>query len=95
MKLKDYRTKNKLSCSELARKIGIQNINPATNVWRWENGQRIPRKEEMKKRGIKSPDKADALALTMASSAASFSGSASYLGYNFKKPLKSRIFRVG
>ena len=49
MKLKDYRTKNKLSCSELARKIGVQNINPATNVWRWENGQRIPRKEEMKK----------------------------------------------
>ena len=49
MKLKDYRTKNKLSCSELARKIGFQNINPATNVWRWENGQRIPRKEEMKK----------------------------------------------
>ena len=45
MKLKDYRTKNKLSCSELARKIGVQNINPATNVWRWENGQRIPRKE--------------------------------------------------
>ena len=49
MKLKDYRTKNKLSCSELARKIGVQNINAATNVWRWENGQRIPRKEEMKK----------------------------------------------
>ena len=44
-----YRIKNKLSCSELARKIGVQNINPATNVWRWENGQRIPRKEEMKK----------------------------------------------
>ena len=49
MKLKDYRTKNKLSCSELARKIGVHNINTATNVWRWENGQRIPRKEEMKK----------------------------------------------
>ena len=49
MKLKDYRTKNKLSCSELARKIGVHNINPATNVWRWENVQRIPRKEEMKK----------------------------------------------
>ena len=49
MKLKDYRTKNKLSCSELARKIGVHNINPATNVWTWENGQRIPRKEEMKK----------------------------------------------
>ena len=49
MKLKDYRTKNKLSCSELARKIGVQNINPAVNVWRWENGQRLPRKEEMKK----------------------------------------------
>ena len=49
MKLKDYRTKNKLSCSELARKIGVHSINPATNVWRWENGQRMPRKEEMKK----------------------------------------------
>ena len=49
MKLKDYRTKNKLSCSELARKIGVQNINPAVNVWRWENGQRLPRKAEMKK----------------------------------------------
>ena len=49
MKLKDYRTKNKLSCSELARKIGIHNINPSTNIWRWENGERIPRKAEMKK----------------------------------------------
>ena len=56
---------------------------------------KIESKEEMKKRGIKSPDKADALALTMASSAASFSGSESYFGYNFKKPLKSRIIRVG
>ena len=35
---------------------------------------KIESKDEMKKRGIKSPDKADALALTMASSAASFSG---------------------
>ena len=49
----------------------------------------------MKKRGIKSPDKADALALTMASSAASFGGGTSFLGYNFKKPLKSKILRVG
>lgn len=56
---------------------------------------KIESKEEMKKRGIKSPDKADALALTMASSAASFSGSTSFLGYNFKKPLKSKILRVG
>ena len=56
---------------------------------------KIESKEEMKKRGIKSPDKADALALTMASSAASFSGSSSFLGYNFNKPLKSKIFRVG
>jgi len=56
---------------------------------------KIESKEEMKKRGIKSPDKADALALTMASSAASFSGGESYLGYNFKKPLTSRIIRVG
>jgi hypothetical protein len=56
---------------------------------------KIESKDEMRKRGVKSPDKADALALTMASSAASFGGSQSYLGYNFKKPLKSRIFRVG
>ena len=48
-----------------------------------------------RERGIKSPDKADALALTMASSAASFGGSQAFMGYNFKKPLKSRIFRVG
>ena len=56
---------------------------------------KIESKEEMKKRGIKSPDRADALALTMASAAASFSGSQSFMGYNFKKPLKSRILRVG
>ena len=56
---------------------------------------KIESKEDMKKRGIKSPDKADALALTMASSAASFSGGTSFLGYNFKKPLKSKILRVG
>jgi hypothetical protein len=56
---------------------------------------KIESKEEMRKRGIKSPDKADALALTMASSAASFGGSTSFLGYNFKKPFKSRIIRVG
>jgi hypothetical protein len=56
---------------------------------------KIESKDDMRKRGIKSPDKADALALTMASSAASFSGSESVFGYNFKKPLKSRIIRVG
>jgi hypothetical protein len=56
---------------------------------------KLESKEEMRKRGIKSPDKADALALTMASSAASFGGSVNYLGYNFKKPLNSRIIRVG
>ena len=56
---------------------------------------KIESKEEMKKRGIKSPDRADALALTMASSAASFSGSQSFMGYNFRKPLTSRIIRVG
>jgi hypothetical protein len=49
----------------------------------------------MRKRGIKSPDKADALALTMASSAASFGGSTSFLGYNFRQPLKSKIIRIG
>jgi len=56
---------------------------------------KIESKDEMRKRGIKSPDKADALALTMASSAASFSGSGSQFGYNFRQPLKSRIIRVG
>ena len=57
---------------------------------------KIEAKEAMKKRGIKSPDKADALALTMASSAASFSGASfSSMGYNFKKSLKSKIIRVG
>ena len=56
---------------------------------------KIESKEEMKRRGLKSPDKADALALTMAGSAASFSGSQSFMGYNFNKPLKSRILRVG
>jgi hypothetical protein len=56
---------------------------------------KLESKEEMKKRGIKSPDRADALALTMASAAASFSGSQTFMGYNFKKPLKSRILRVG
>lgn len=56
---------------------------------------KIESKEEMKKRGVKSPDKADALALTMASSASSFSGGSNYFGYNFRKDLKSRIIRVG
>jgi len=49
MKLSDWMKKNKLSCSMAAQKFGIININPATNVWRYCNGQRIPRKEEMKK----------------------------------------------
>ena len=57
---------------------------------------KIEAKEQMKKRGIKSPDKADALALTMASSAASFSSSSfSQMGYNFLKQLKTKIIRVG
>ena len=56
---------------------------------------KIESKEEMRKRGIKSPDKADALALTMGSSAAAFSVKDSFMGYNFKKPLKSKIYRVG
>ena len=56
---------------------------------------KIEAKEMMRKRGIKSPDKADALALTMASSAASFGGKFSAMGYNFKQPLKSKIIRVG
>ena len=49
MKLKDYSTKNKLSCSELSRKIGVNNINQEPNVWRWENGQRIKQQKERKK----------------------------------------------
>ena len=55
---------------------------------------KLESKESMKRRGIKSPDKADALALTMASDAASFSSSHSFSGYTFKKPLKSRIIRI-
>ena len=56
---------------------------------------KIEAKEAMRKRGIKSPDKADALSLTMASSAASFGGKFTAMGYNFKAPLKSKIIRVG
>ena len=61
-----------------------------------EEGEKVKEpEEEMRKRGIKSPDKADALALTMGSSAAAFSVKDSFMGYNFKKPLKSKIYRVG
>ena len=56
---------------------------------------KIEAKESMRKRGVKSPDKADALALTMASSAASFSSNFNQMGYNWKKPIKSKIIRVG
>ena len=49
----------------------------------------------MKKRGIKSPDKADALALTFASTSAVLGGGSSFMGYNFKRPIKSKIYRVG
>lgn len=49
MTLNEYMKKNKLSCSEMARQIGIININPATNVWRWKEGERLPRKKEMEK----------------------------------------------
>lgn len=57
---------------------------------------KIESKEDMKKRGLPSPDKADALALTMAGIPASFGGaSESAMGYNFRKPIKSRIYRVG
>jgi hypothetical protein len=55
---------------------------------------KIESKEEMRKRGIKSPDRADALALTMATNSIG-GGTMSFLGYNFKKPLKSKIIRVG
>tara|TARA_R110002074_G_scaffold42475_1_gene111611 strand:- start:169 stop:369 length:201 start_codon:yes stop_codon:yes gene_type:complete len=47
MKLKDWMKKNKLSCSQTAQKFGIINFNPAVNIWRYSNGQRIPRKNEM------------------------------------------------
>ena len=56
---------------------------------------KLESKEEMKKRGIKSPDKADALALTFASSSAVLGGGSSFMGYNFKRPIKSKIYRVG
>ena len=56
---------------------------------------KLESKEEMKKRGIKSPDKADALALTFAGTSAALGGSSSFMGYNFKRPLKSKILRVG
>ena len=49
MKLEDYIKKNKLSYSEAASQCKIHNINPSTNMWRYSKGQRIPRKEEMKK----------------------------------------------
>ena len=56
---------------------------------------KLESKEEMKKRGIKSPDKADALALTFASTSAVLGGGSSFMGYNFKRPIKSKIYRVG
>jgi len=49
MKLSEWMKKNKLSCGQTAQKFGIININPSTNVWRYKEGQRIPRKGEMKK----------------------------------------------
>lgn len=57
---------------------------------------KIESKDEMKKRGLQSPDRADALALTMAGIPASFGGTnESIMGYNFRKPIKSKIYRVG
>ena len=49
MKLSDWMQKNKLNCREAAQKFGIININPSTNIFRYRNGERIPRKGEMKK----------------------------------------------
>jgi len=49
MTLKEWMKKNKLSCSETAKKVGIHNINPSTNIYRYKEGHRIPRKSEMKK----------------------------------------------
>jgi hypothetical protein len=57
---------------------------------------KIESKDEMKKRGLQSPDRADALALTMAGIPASFGATnESIMGYNFRKPIKSKIYRVG
>jgi hypothetical protein len=39
----------KLSCGQTAQKFGIINLNPSTNIWRYKEGQRVPRKGEMKK----------------------------------------------
>ena len=49
----------------------------------------------MKIRVIKSRDKGDALALTFDSTSAALAGSTSFMGYNFKKPIKSKLLRVG
>ena len=46
MKLSEWMKRKKLSCGQTAKKFGIIN---STNVWRYCNGQRIPRKNEMKK----------------------------------------------
>jgi hypothetical protein len=92
--MKDWLTKRDCRLPDddelIAELIGPQYSYTSTGKLKLES------KEQMKKRGIKSPDKADALALTMASSAASFSGASfSSMGYNFKKSLKSKIIRVG
>lgn len=45
----EYRKKHKLSYYQLAVKCKIFNINPSANMFRYCNGQRIPKRSEMEK----------------------------------------------
>ena len=57
MKLSDWMQKNKLNCRETAHKFGIININPSTNIFRYRNGERIPRKNETRSHCLRSGTK--------------------------------------
>ncbi|MEN5299924.1 YdaS family helix-turn-helix protein [Brucella sp. TWI559] len=39
MNLADWRKSEKLSCEELARRLGITVSRGGTNVWNWESGR--------------------------------------------------------
>ncbi|WP_052409534.1 DEAD/DEAH box helicase family protein [Paraburkholderia oxyphila] len=54
---------------------------------------KIESKDEMKRRGVRSPDLADAFILTFASDAATAGNAASYM-WNSRKPLRRNISRV-
>lgn len=57
---------------------------------------KLESKQEMKKRGYKSPDKGDALAITFSAGIAGLGGAVdNFISYNSSKPLRSRIKRVG